>query len=69
MGGHCQAACIMTTEYDLDTPGTIRIFDDRHQDGEGTTEITLIPTPSHDPEDPLNWSRGRKNLHLACLTW
>lgn len=30
-------------------------------------DVILIPTPSDDPNDPLNWSRGRKNLHMLCI--
>lgn len=30
-------------------------------------DIVLIPTPSADPEDPLNWSHRRKTLHMFCL--
>jgi len=53
--------------YDLDTPGTVRILDDAAHNTEGTSEIRLIPTPSSDPDDPLNWSNGRKQIQLACL--
>lgn len=30
-------------------------------------DIVLVPTPSADPEDPLNWSHRRKSLHMFCL--
>lgn len=30
-------------------------------------DIILVPTPSKDPNDPLNWPRGRKRMHLICL--
>lgn len=30
-------------------------------------EVILIPTPSDDPNDPLNWSPNRKRLHMFCL--
>jgi hypothetical protein len=29
--------------------------------------IVLSPTPSSDVNDPLNWSRGRKILHVTCV--
>lgn len=32
-----------------------------------TTEIVLIPTPSDDPNDPLNWTRKRKMMHVFCM--
>lgn len=43
-------------------PGTTHLVDL----GENT-EIVLIPTPSDDPNDPLNWSRGRKWLQVFCM--
>lgn len=30
-------------------------------------QIVLIPTPSDDPNDPLNWTRRRKWLAVACV--
>ena len=30
-------------------------------------DVVLIPTPSVDPEDPLNWSHRRKTLHMFCI--
>ncbi|KAM6529264.1 hypothetical protein FALCPG4_007411 [Fusarium falciforme] len=39
-------------------PGTVRVI---REDGLfETSELVLQPTPSSDPNDPLNWSRGRK---------
>ncbi|KAL2678382.1 hypothetical protein Neosp_009128 [[Neocosmospora] mangrovei] len=39
-------------------PGTVRMV---REDGRfETSELVLQPTPSSDPNDPLNWSRGRK---------
>ncbi|EJT98923.1 MFS protein [Dacryopinax primogenitus] len=29
----------------------------------------LIPQPSDDPKDPLNWSQSRKNLLLFIISW
>lgn len=51
---------------DLDVPGTARILD---ESGEflNSNNFTLVPTPSGDPNDPLNWSQGRKWIHLACV--
>jgi MFS family permease len=37
----------------------------RHSDSD--KNIVLVPTPSDDPDDPLNWSRGRKWLSLFCM--
>ncbi|CDK29509.1 unnamed protein product [Kuraishia capsulata CBS 1993] len=37
------------------------------QHSEKTEEIVLIPTPTDDPDDPLNWSFKRKLLSMFCL--
>ncbi|KAK9234239.1 major facilitator superfamily domain-containing protein [Lipomyces kononenkoae] len=53
-------------------PGTVHLLDlqdsiqAKHASG-NQNEIVLIPTPSDDPEDPLNWSRGRKLLSAFCV--
>ncbi|KIW93362.1 uncharacterized protein Z519_05967 [Cladophialophora bantiana CBS 173.52] len=54
--------------YDLpvDTvPGTVHLVDIEHtmhtrHAGSGDKDIVLVPTPSNDPDDPLNWSPKRK---------
>ena len=44
-------------------PGTIHLvdlegtMDVRHEEGD---DIVLVPQPTDDPEDPLNWSKWRK---------
>lgn len=45
------------------TLGNVRL---RHHD---TNKIILIPMPSSDPDDPLNWSRPYKYyvVFLVCL--
>ncbi|KAG8165502.1 hypothetical protein KVR01_004054 [Diaporthe batatas] len=57
-------------------PGTVQLIDiDEHlatQHARGQKDIILVPTPSDDPEDPLNWSPGRKRLALTYImlyTW
>nr|POE93282.1 putative mfs-type transporter [Quercus suber] len=58
-------------------PGTIHLVDVNHTQLEKHSQapkhdILLVPTPSDDPDDPLNWSRRRKYLSLGCLvvyTW
>ncbi|KAI0021455.1 major facilitator superfamily domain-containing protein [Xylariomycetidae sp. FL0641] len=42
------------------TLGNVRLRDRR------TNEVILIPTPSNDPNDPLNWSQGYK-YYMAVL--
>ncbi|KAK9421628.1 putative Major facilitator superfamily (MFS) profile domain-containing protein [Seiridium unicorne] len=44
----------MAEETRMRTLGTVRL---RHHE---TNEIILIPTPSNDPNDPLNWSQAYK---------
>lgn len=50
-------------------PGTVHLVDldhtlhTRHANG---GDIVLVPTPSSDPNDPLNWSPRRKILSTLC---
>ena len=54
-------------------PGTIHLVDiegtlrAKHASG-GQNDIVLIPAPSDDPDDPLNWSAKRKLLSTACIS-
>lgn len=54
------------------TPGTVHLVDlthsmhTRHADGVAS-EIILVPTPSTDPDDPLNWSPGRKRMAIVTV--
>ncbi|KAK8017149.1 hypothetical protein PG991_008225 [Apiospora marii] len=54
-------------------PGTVRLIDtdghmvSKHAEGKGQTDILLVPRPSEDPEDPLNWSFRRKILSTSCV--
>lgn len=51
-------------------PGTVHLVDldgsiaTRHADG--ARDIILVPRPSEDPEDPLNWTFKRKLLATSC---
>ncbi|PVI01321.1 MFS general substrate transporter [Periconia macrospinosa] len=54
-------------------PGTVHLVDllgtmssAKHAE-EGAKDIILIPTPSSDPDDPLNWSPSRKKLSTLCM--
>jgi len=50
------------TTHLVDLLGTMHAAHDAsHKD------IILVPTPSDDPDDPLNWSRRRKNLHMFSI--
>ncbi|KXT05014.1 hypothetical protein AC578_10332 [Pseudocercospora eumusae] len=54
-------------------PGTVRLIDvdgnlvAKHADGASEKDVVLHPTPSEDPEDPLNWSFRRKMLATSCV--
>lgn len=63
-----------TTSTEMDTsvtPGTTHLVDlngtMRTTHDASHKEIVLVPTPSADPEDPLNWSKKRKQLHMFCI--
>ncbi|OAX82552.1 hypothetical protein ACJ72_03095 [Emergomyces africanus] len=53
-------------------PGTLHIVDlegtmnVKHQNG-GKSDIVLVPQPSNDPNDPLSWSKFRKEYHFWLL--
>ena len=53
-------------------PGTIHLVDiegtlrAKHASG-GQNDVVLIPAPSDDPDDPLNWSPKRKLLSTASV--
>ncbi|KAK8057938.1 MFS general substrate transporter [Apiospora saccharicola] len=64
--------------HEMDTserlpPGTVRLIDtdghiiSKHAEGEGQADIILVPRPSEDPEDPLNWTFRRKILSTSCV--
>ncbi|MCJ1459797.1 hypothetical protein MMC28_010176 [Mycoblastus sanguinarius] len=54
-------------------PGTIHLVDiegtlrAKHASG-AQTDVVLIPAPSDDPDDPLNWSAKRKLLSTASIS-
>ena len=54
-------------------PGTVTLVDlehvlaTRHAD-RGDSDIVLIPEPSNDPDDPLNWAPWRKTLSTICVS-
>ncbi len=53
-------------------PGTIHLVDlqgtilAKHSSS-GQRDIVLVPAPSDDPDDPLNWSPKRKLLSTTCM--
>ncbi|KAJ5921146.1 hypothetical protein N7466_009472 [Penicillium verhagenii] len=54
-------------DYTTFPPGT-HLLEDDHSNVNEKKELILKPTPSADPEDPLNWSTPRKalNFGLTC---
>jgi hypothetical protein len=54
-------------------PGTVRLIDTEgtltasHAEGKNEADIILVPQPSDDPEDPLNWTYRRKILATSCV--
>lgn len=54
-------------------PGTVHLVDlegnvtAKHADGQGSKDIILVPRPSEDPDDPLNWTLRRKLLATSCV--
>lgn len=43
-------------------PGTTHLVEK-----DADKRVVLIPTPSDDPNDPLNWSKARKWKHMFCV--
>lgn len=55
-----------------DVPGTVLLVELAGHDSGGKhasdrSDIVLVPQPSKDPEDPLNWSRKRKMWSLFMV--
>lgn len=54
-------------------PGTVQLIDidgtarSKTVQENDTADIILIPTPTADPEDPLNWTFRRKMLSTSCI--
>ena len=59
-------------EDDHFVPGTVHLVDlegvlnAKHASG-SQKDIVLVPAPSADPDDPLNWSATRKMLSTSCV--
>ncbi|CAN8096261.1 unnamed protein product [Discula destructiva] len=62
-----------TPNVDNFPPGTTRLIDvdgsviSKHASNAEGKDIVLIPRPSDDPEDPLNWTQKRKWLATSCV--
>ncbi|KAF1730634.1 putative MFS-type transporter [Beauveria bassiana] len=46
-------------------PGTVKLLHRRN--GGQVAQVTLLPRPTEDPNDPLNWSMWRKGFNFALL--
>ncbi|KAK1691366.1 major facilitator superfamily domain-containing protein [Colletotrichum godetiae] len=47
-------------------PGTVHLLHtDSH--GAGADEVILVPQPSKHPDNPLNWSKSRKTIHICLI--
>ncbi len=43
------------------------IMNAKHASGSGKSDVVLVPAPSSDPDDPLNWSPKRKLMFTVCV--
>ncbi len=59
---------MMKIDYDA-VPGTSFLvdLDQKNENNENEKNVVLIPTPSDDPNDPLNWTRARKWMQLFSI--
>jgi hypothetical protein len=61
-----------TTINEEAVPGTVHLVDldggiqAKHAKGK-LSDVVLVPAPSNDPDDPLNWSPIRKSLSTICM--
>lgn len=72
MADPSQALAIQSGDIDNSvTPGTVHLIDVDHtlhtKHSRAHADIVLVPTPSEDPDDPLNWGPRRKLLSLVCM--
>ncbi|KXJ84862.1 major facilitator superfamily transporter [Microdochium bolleyi] len=51
----------------IDYDDSARASQAGHAEGKGERDIFLVPRPSKDPEDPLNWEYKRKVLATSCV--
>lgn len=50
-------------------PGTVHLLELQGigSVSKGDSDVVLVPRPSSDPNDPLNWARWRKLLNIFCV--
>ena len=52
------------TVHLVDLEGIMRA---KHASGAGKKDVVLVPAPSSDPDDPLNWTPRRKLMSTVCV--
>ncbi|KAJ5328525.1 Major facilitator superfamily domain general substrate transporter [Penicillium brevicompactum] len=67
---------VLGDKHLVHVPGTCDIYETNERssiglkcDTSGSTPIILVPQPSNDPNDPLNWPLWRRDLILAILSF
>ena len=63
INGRLDEEAVPGTVHLVDLEGTIRA---KHAKG-GLSDVVLVPAPSNDPDDPLNWSPMRKMLSTISM--
>jgi len=59
---------IQIDESRADPVKVLHTMNVQHMEG-SNSDIVLVPQPTRDPNDPLNWSRMRKEYHYWLLWW
>ena len=63
VNGYLDTEAVPGTVHLVDLEGIIRA---KHAKG-GLSDVVLVPAPSNDPDDPLNWSPMRKMLSTISM--
>ncbi|KAB8300340.1 hypothetical protein EYC80_000527 [Monilinia laxa] len=63
--GHLDTRLIPGTIHLVDLEGVMR---GQHASASRLHDVVLVPSPSSDPDDPLNWSPKRKTLSTTCMS-
>ncbi|RAL67460.1 hypothetical protein DID88_008215 [Monilinia fructigena] len=63
--GHLDTRLIPGTIHLVDLEGVMR---GQHVSASRLHDVVLVPSPSSDPDDPLNWSPKRKILSTTCMS-
>ena len=73
MAPPCTAPAVNDSFPDTEfIPGTVWLVDEtgcmpiQHASGRNL-DVVLVPTPSADPNDPLNWPKRRKILSVSSM--